>query len=62
MNRETAEELKMPEHSLGDGNSMFYEVNDFTDPWEEPAGTVLFIHGFAESSLAWAQWVPLLRR
>jgi pimeloyl-ACP methyl ester carboxylesterase len=37
---------------------MFYVVDDFTDPWQNPSGTVLFIHGFAESSLAWAQWVP----
>src|SRR5215212_548755 len=48
----------MPVHALDDGKSLFYVVDDFTDPWQEPSGTVLFIHGFAESTLAWNQWVP----
>ena len=38
-----------------------YLVDDFTDPWREPA-TVLMLHGNAESSAAWYAWVPTLAR
>jgi pimeloyl-ACP methyl ester carboxylesterase len=55
--RETRNQY-MPEHQLSDGTSLYYEDDYFGDPWSEPAGTVLFIHGFAESTLAWNQWVP----
>jgi pimeloyl-ACP methyl ester carboxylesterase len=40
---------------------MFYEADDFTDPWREPE-TILLLHGNAESSAAWYAWVPLLAR
>ena len=40
---------------------MHYRVDDFTDPWRQPA-TVLLLHGNAESGLAWYGWVPKLAR
>jgi len=40
---------------------MYYEVDDFTDPWTTPE-TVLMLHGNAESGLAWWGWVPTLAR
>src|SRR6185295_3483009 len=40
-----------------DGCQLFYTIDDFTDPWREPA-TVLFIHGLAESTEAWRAWMP----
>jgi pimeloyl-ACP methyl ester carboxylesterase len=38
-----------------------YVVDDYTDPWREP-GTILMLHGNAESSAAWYAWVPQLAR
>ena len=40
---------------------MYYEVDDFTDPWRTPE-TVLLLHGNAESGQAWNGWVPTLAR
>jgi len=40
---------------------MYYQVDDFTDPWTSPE-TVLMLHGNAESGLAWYGWVPKLAR
>lgn len=40
---------------------MFYQVDDFTDPWKKPE-TVLMLHGNAESSLSWYAWTPILAR
>lgn len=40
---------------------MFYEVDDFTDPWETPE-TILLMHGNAESTKAWYAWIPHLAR
>ena len=40
---------------------LFYEINDYTDPWTTPE-TVLLIHGFTESTPAWRAWVPHLAR
>ena len=40
---------------------MAYRVDDFTDPWRDPA-TILMLHGNAESGLAWYGWVPTLAR
>src|SRR5713101_9443447 len=38
---------------------LHYLVDDYTDPWRTPA-TMLLLHGNAESSAAWYQWVPQL--
>ena len=40
---------------------LHYLVDDFTDPWRQPA-TILMLHGNAESSIAWYAWVPTLAR
>ena len=40
---------------------MFYQVDDFTDPWSKPE-TILMLHGNAESGLAWYAWTPKLAR
>jgi 3-oxoadipate enol-lactonase len=51
----------MPGFSPSADLVMHYEVDDFTDPWREPA-TILMLHGNAESGLAWYGWVPKLAR
>ena len=43
------------------GCKLFYEINDYTDPWTTPE-TVLMVHGFTESTPAWRAWVPHLAR
>ncbi|MDO8532756.1 MAG: alpha/beta hydrolase [Dehalococcoidia bacterium] len=40
---------------------IYYEVDDFTDPWRKPE-TLFFHHGHARSSRFWYPWVPLLAR
>ena len=40
---------------------LHYRVDDYTDPWREP-GTILMLHGNAESSTSWYGWVPTLAR
>lgn len=40
---------------------LHYLVDDHTDPWRK-AETVLFVHGFTESTEAWRQWVPHFSR
>jgi 3-oxoadipate enol-lactonase len=40
---------------------MYYQSDDFTDPWRQPQ-TILMLHGNAESGLAWYAWVPKLAR
>ncbi len=43
------------------GVALHYAIDDYTDPWRQPA-TIVLVHGFAESSDAWRAWVPLLAR
>jgi pimeloyl-ACP methyl ester carboxylesterase len=40
---------------------LHYAVDDHTDPWTQPQ-TVLFVHGFTESTEAWRAWVPHFSR
>src|SRR5688572_14181289 len=40
---------------------LHYKVDDHTDPWTKPE-TVLFVHGFTESTEAWRAWVPHFAR
>jgi len=51
----------MPTFETSPGVHLHYLVDDFTEPWREPA-TILMLHGNAESSQAWYAWVPLLAR
>jgi pimeloyl-ACP methyl ester carboxylesterase len=40
---------------------IFYKIDDHTDPDFEPQ-TVVFIHGFCETTEAWRTWVPSFSR
>lgn len=51
----------MPTFRPSSDCDLHYEIDDFTDPWREPA-TVLMLHGNAESGLAWYGWVPALAK
>ena len=51
----------MPTLSLDQVVTLYYEDDDFTDPWE-PAPTILLQHGFSRSARFWYNWVPLLGR
>ena len=51
----------MPTLRVAPELEMSYRVDDFTDPWREPA-TILLLHGNNESGAAWYGWVPQLAR
>jgi len=51
----------MATFQMAPGVSLHYRVDDFTEPWREPA-TIVLLHGNAESGQAWYAWVPLLAR
>jgi pimeloyl-ACP methyl ester carboxylesterase len=38
---------------------MYYELDDFTDPWKQ-ADTIWLQHGFGRNLCFWYHWVPLL--
>jgi len=40
---------------------LYYEIDDYTDPWKE-APAILLQHGYARSSKFWHAWVPYLSR
>ena len=40
---------------------LYYEIDDWTDPWTRPQ-TVVLVHGFTENTTAWRGWVPHLAR
>jgi len=44
-----------------DEGTLFYEVDDFTDPWLNPE-TVFLHHGCGKHSRFWYRWVPVLAR
>ncbi|MBI2906653.1 MAG: alpha/beta hydrolase [Chloroflexi bacterium] len=41
------------------GIEVYYDLDDFTDPWRQP-GTFLLQHGFSRNSRFWYKWLPLL--
>jgi 3-oxoadipate enol-lactonase len=51
----------MPTMSLPPGLDLYYQIDDYTDPWRA-AEAVVLLHGFSESSEAWRAWVPYLAR
>ncbi|MGZ5167927.1 MAG: alpha/beta fold hydrolase [Burkholderiales bacterium] len=51
----------MPYLQLNSDTRIFYEVDDWTDPWTTPESVVM-IHGFTECTEAWRAWVPHLGR
>ena len=52
-----------PMHSLraGDGVTLRYALDDYTDPWA-PAETLFLLHAAMGSSRRLYKWVPLLAR
>jgi len=44
-----------------DRPTLFYCVDDFTDPWEKRP-VLLLQHGYGRSGVFWYPWVPLLAR
>jgi pimeloyl-ACP methyl ester carboxylesterase len=51
----------MPHLNLNPDTRLYYEIDDWTDPWAT-SETVVLIHGFTESTEAWRAWVPHLGR
>ena len=51
----------MPYARIDDTLDMYYEDDDFTDPWRSPE-TVVLHHGNAKNGRLWYAWVPLLAR
>src|SRR5438067_12657886 len=49
----------MPTLHIPPNLDLHYVVDDYTDPWRTP-GTILLLHGNAESGAAWYAWVPQL--
>ena len=47
----------MPTAKLDESLEMYYEDDDYTDPWRNPEIVVLH-HGNAKSSRLWYAWVP----
>ncbi|HEX4327284.1 MAG TPA: alpha/beta hydrolase, partial [Burkholderiales bacterium] len=43
------------------GPSLYYELDDFTDPWRD-APYIMLQHGYARSTKFWRAWVPYLSR
>ena len=41
---------------------MYYEIDDYTDPWIADTETVWLQHGVGRSSRFWYHWVPALAR
>ena len=51
----------MPFARIDDTLEMYYEDDDYTDPWRRPE-TVVLHHGNAKNARLWYAWVPLLAR
>jgi pimeloyl-ACP methyl ester carboxylesterase len=51
----------MPSVQLPGDLVMYYDDDNFTDPWSSPE-TVILHHGNAKSAKLWYGWVPLLAR
>ena len=49
----------MPTITLDPTLDMYYEDDNYTDPWRTPE-TIVLHHGNAKSSRLWYEWVPLL--
>ena len=51
----------MPFAKIDDTLEMFYEDDNFSDPWRKPE-TVVLHHGNSKNTKLWYAWVPLLAR
>ncbi|ATE64180.1 alpha/beta fold hydrolase [Rhizorhabdus dicambivorans] len=47
--------------AMPDGAILHVAIDDFTDPWVQ-AGSIVFLHGLAESGLLWRAWSPAFSR
>ena len=51
----------MPVAHIDDTLDMYYEIDDYTDPWKT-SETIVLQHGNTRSSVFWYAWVPHLAR
>ena len=51
----------MPILKRSNNPDLFYEVDDFTDPWKQ-APFILLQHGYGRSTKFWYRWIPYLSR
>ncbi|MCH8802402.1 MAG: alpha/beta fold hydrolase [Chloroflexi bacterium] len=51
----------MPFAKIDDTLEMYYEDDNFSDPWRKPE-TVVLHHGNSKNTRLWYAWVPLLAR
>jgi pimeloyl-ACP methyl ester carboxylesterase len=51
----------MPYIAHPSGQTTFYHLDDFTDPWK-PHDTILIQHGFARHTAFWYHWIPILAK
>ena len=51
----------MPLLERSDQPALYYEIDDYTDPWRD-APCILLQHGFGRSSTFWYRWIPYLSR
>ena len=51
----------MPFLSVSNDIQIYYQIDDFTNPWDERP-TLLLQHGNGRSGAFWYQWIPLLAR
>ena len=52
----------MPFVKIDDTLDMYYEDDNFTDPWRDGIETVVLHHGNSKNTKLWYAWVPLLCR
>ena len=51
----------MPQAKIDESCELFYDIHDFSDPWQE-SEVVLLHHAAAGSVSRWHHWVPRLAR
>ena len=51
----------MPTTRVATDLEMYYQVDNYTDPWTEPE-TIVLLHGNSENSDVWYGWIPHLAR
>ena len=51
----------MPTVRVSPDLDMFYQLDEFSDPWKQ-SEVILFIHGVADNGSVWFAWVPHLGR
>src|SRR5690348_8487915 len=56
-----SESKKMPKLTANNCE-MYYEIDDYTDPWQKDRETIWLQHGVGRSSRFWYHWVPALAR